>query len=97
MISSAADPEPGLSELAATGLLAAHVAGSPAMKQAIVIFNSGSTSLKFGAYKVDSASDPAAALSLLRADRTLSSRTRRASRWTRTNGVKAIRSTMQLL
>ncbi|MGV8917066.1 MAG: acetate/propionate family kinase [Pseudomonas sp.] len=34
------------------------------MKQAIVVFNSGSTSLKFGAYAVDSDADPAA-LSLL--------------------------------
>ena len=39
------------------------------MKQAIVVFNSGSTSLKFGAYGVNLASDPAAALSLLRAGR----------------------------
>ena len=69
MISSAADLAPDPSKLAATGLLAAHVAGSPAMKQAIVVFNSGSTSLKFGAYGVNLASDPAAALSLLRADR----------------------------
>ena len=36
------------------------------MKQVIVAFNSGSTSLKFGAYAVDPAVDPAAALSLLR-------------------------------
>ena len=36
------------------------------MKQAIVVFNSGSTSLKFGAYAVDSAVSPAAALALLR-------------------------------
>ncbi len=43
------------------------------MKQAIVVFNSGSTSLKFGAYGVDPAVDPAAdpatALSLLRVGR----------------------------
>ncbi len=41
---------------------------SAAMKQAIVVFNSGSTSLKFGAYGVDSALDSSAdpaALSLL--------------------------------
>ncbi len=69
MISSAADLAPDPSELAATGLLAADVAGSPAMKQVIVVFNSGSTSLKFGAYGVNSASDPAVALSLIRAGR----------------------------
>jgi acetate kinase len=39
------------------------------MKQAIVVFNSGSTSLKFGVYMVDSARDSAAALSLLRMGR----------------------------
>jgi acetate kinase len=45
---------------------------SAAMKQAIVVFNSGSTSLKFGAYGVDSALDSTAdpaALSLLCAGR----------------------------
>ena len=39
------------------------------MKQAIVVFNSGSTSLKFGAYVVAPTGDPAATLSLLRAGR----------------------------
>ncbi|MEO8154734.1 MAG: acetate/propionate family kinase [Rhizobacter sp.] len=38
------------------------IAGS---KQAIVVFNSGSTSLKFGAYEIDSTADPSAALTLL--------------------------------
>ncbi len=36
------------------------------MKQAIVVFNSGSTRLKFGAYVVDRAVDPSEALWLLR-------------------------------
>ncbi|MEO8836174.1 MAG: acetate/propionate family kinase [Caldimonas sp.] len=39
------------------------------MKQAIVVFNSGSTSLKFAAYLADSAMDSASALSLLRMGR----------------------------
>jgi acetate kinase len=38
---------------------------SKAMKQAIIVLNSGSTSLKFGAYSVNSTVEPASALSVL--------------------------------
>jgi acetate kinase len=44
------------------------------MKQAIVVFNSGSTSLNFGAYALDEVAEPAAALSLLCAGRVYISR-----------------------
>jgi hypothetical protein len=51
-----------------------RVAQSPALKQAIAVFNSGSTSLNFGAYALDEVAEPAAALSLPCAGRVYISR-----------------------